>query len=66
MALSTRRRNVTDIGWRILVQSGDVIHSKEVAVSGVSFNWPVEVEITVNGQGDSVSKIDLLGTIIGN
>lgn len=59
------RKAVAEIGWRIMNQSQNRIQCKEVAVSGLSFNWPAEVEINISSTAPSSSTIFLNGTIFG-
>lgn len=63
--ISICRKVVADIGWRILGQSKNRIQCKEVAVSGISFNWPAEVEIIISSNSPSSSTILLNGSIFG-
>ncbi len=64
-AISICRKVVAEIGWRILDQSENRIRCKEVAVSGVSYNWPAEVEIIISSSSSSSATIFLNGSIFG-
>ena len=64
-AISICRKAIAEIGWRVLNQSENRIRCKEVAVSGVSFNWPAEVEIIISSSSPSSATIFLNGSIFG-
>ena len=64
-ALAVCRKAVAELGWRVLDQGPTRIRCKEVAVSGMSFNWPAEVEIILSSLGQSQTTVRLGGSVFG-
>lgn len=64
-ALTLCRQAVADLGWRVLDQGPDFVRCKEVAVSGLSFTWPAEVQLVVESDEPGVSTVYLDGKIFG-
>ena len=63
--LAICRRAVAELGWRVLDQSPTRVRCKEAAVSGMSFNWPAEVDIILSSHNPSQTSVLLNGSVFG-
>ena len=59
------RKVTVDIGWHVVEEGKTSLSIKEKAVSGVSFNFPAQVEMILSSIGTDKTVSNLRGTIFG-